>query len=92
MPGPADAGTYELRYWNGDNKTVMATRPIEITEAIVGMEAPDQIGQGYRLKVVWQGPGARYDEIQLWDPNAKGGEGKRLFNKRLRNDDRVLSA
>jgi Ca-activated chloride channel family protein len=37
--------------------------------------------------VTWQGPGARYDEIQIWDPNAKGGEGKKLTGRRLRNDD-----
>ena len=87
LPGPAKPGQYELRYWHGDSRTVMATRPLEMVEIAVSLDAPETLEAARRIKVVWEGPGARYDEVQLWDPNAKGGEGKRLFNKRVRNDD-----
>ena len=87
LPGPSKAGTYELRYYNGDSRLVMATRNIEITEAVVELKARDSIGQGFVIKVDWVGPGARYDEIQVWDPNARGGEGKKLFTQRVRNGD-----
>lgn len=87
LPGPAKAGTYELRYWNGDNKTFLASVPIEVTEAVVSLNAPDEIGQGRHLTVTWQGPGARYDTVQIFDPEARAGEGKVLHDKRLLNDD-----
>lgn len=87
LPGPARAGHYELRYWNGDNKTFLASAPIEVTEAEVGLEAPAEIGQGRPLMVTWTGPGARYDAVQIFDPEARAGEGKVLHDKRLRNDD-----
>lgn len=86
LPGPAKAGTYSLRYWNGDNKTVLATRDIEITAPVVSLEAPDQIGQAETITVTWQGPGARYDAVRLFNPTA-GSKGKKVREKRLRNDD-----
>ena len=87
LPAPAEPGTYELRYWSGDNNVVMATRPLEVAEVAVSLEFPDPVEAGSSIRIVWQGPGARYDEVQLWDPQATGGEGKRLFSKRIRNDD-----
>jgi len=87
LPGPAEPGTYELRYWNGDNRTVMATATIEITEIAVSLSAPDSVEAGRTFDVTWDGPGARYDEVQLWDPAARGGEGQKLHSRRLRNAD-----
>ena len=87
LPGPTKAGIYELRYWNGDNKTILATRDLEITEAVVTLDAPGQIGQAGTIAVTWQGPGARYDAVRLFDPSARGGEGRKVREKRLRNDD-----
>jgi len=87
LPGPAKAGSYELRYWNGDNKTFLASVPLEVTEAVVSLDAPGEIGQGRYLTVSWQGPGARYDAVQIFDPEARGGQGQVLHDKRLLNDD-----
>ncbi|MBL4646488.1 MAG: hypothetical protein JKY99_08540, partial [Rhizobiales bacterium] len=87
MAGPANPGIYELRYWNGDNKIVLATRKIEFTASVISLDAPDTIGQGRTVTINWQGPGAYYDTIHIWDPNARGGEGKKLKEKRLRYDD-----
>ncbi len=87
LPGPAKAGTYSLRYWNGDNKTVLTTRDIKITAPVVSLEAPAQIGQAETITVTWQGPGANYDAVRLFDPSARGGSGQKVREKRLRNDD-----
>ncbi|MEM9139984.1 MAG: VWA domain-containing protein [Pseudomonadota bacterium] len=87
LPAPAKPGQYELQYWNGDNRKVLASRPIEVIEAQVSLEAPDQIEAAKTIRIAWEGPGARYDDVQLFDPNAKGGQGQVIASKRLRNDD-----
>ncbi len=87
LPGPVKAGPYELHYYNGDNKAVLATVPVEVTAAVVALEAPDEIGQGRHVTVVWTGPGARYDSVQFFDPRARAGDGRVVHQKRLRNDD-----
>ena len=87
LPAPAEGGTYELRYWNGDNRRVLATAAVEVGDVAVSLDAPEEIEAGATLRVKWEGPGARYDEVQLWDPNARGGDGERLFNKRVRSED-----
>jgi len=87
LPGPAEPGSYELRYWNGENKAVLATSPIEVIEGEVSLSAPDTVEAGRVIKVEWMGPGARYDAVELYDPQARQGEGAKVRDKRLRNDD-----
>ena len=84
---PADPGTYEMRYYSGDGRKTMAAAPIVVRPVALGLDAPDQIGQGGSFTVTWQGPGARYDEVQLWDPEAKAGKGARFSNQRVRSGD-----
>lgn len=86
LPAPGEAGNYLLRYWNGDNKSVLYTKKLEVIEAHVTLEAPEEIESGRTLRVVWQGPGGRYDAVQIYDPQANDGEGKVIRAKRLRND------
>ena len=38
-------------------------------------------GRARAMTVEWIGPGARHDDIELWDPQARGGEGKKLFEQ-----------
>ena len=87
LTAPADPGEYLLRYWNGENRKVLATRPIEVIGATVWLKAPESIDVGKKIKVEWQGPGGKYDTIVLFDPEANSGEGSEVRNKRLRNDD-----
>jgi len=87
LPGPAKAGPYQLRYFNGDNKTILASFPIEVLEADVSLEAPAEVGQARMLTVGWSGPGARYDSVQIFDPAGNAGQGRVVHEKRLRNDD-----
>ena len=61
---PAAVGSYELRYKLGD-RVVLATRPIEIVEAMVSLDAPDVVEVGADVSILWQGPDAPQDNIQI---------------------------
>jgi len=65
---PAEAGSYELRYKLGDS-VVLATRPIEIVEAMVSLDAPDVVEVGADVTIRWQGPDAPQDNIQIGTPD-----------------------
>ena len=84
---PTETGTFELRYFNGDSRAVLATRPIAVVAVEVTLDAPDSATIGATIKVKWQGPGARRDQIELFDPEAQGGRGKVLFSQRIVNGD-----
>lgn len=84
---PTETGEYQLRYFNGDSRAVLATRPVTVVGVDVSLEAPDTTKIGFTVKVKWRGPGARRDQIELFDPEAQGGRGKVLFSKRIVNGD-----
>ncbi len=84
---PAKAGRYELRYWYGHDNLVLATRDIDVTEAFVALDAPSTVTAASTFDVSWVGPGAVYDEIQIWDPRARGGEGQQVEARRVRHGD-----
>ena len=84
---PVRPGRYTLRYWNGENRKVLATRPIVIEDATVSLAAPESIKMLQTITIGWIGPGARRDQIDLFDPRAKAGKGRSLRSKRLVNGD-----
>ena len=61
---PGTAGAYELRYVSAD-QTIVARRPITVTEAPVSLSAPEQAIVGQLVPVHWVGPEADYDNVQL---------------------------
>ena len=87
LTAPAKPGPYELQYWNGDNKAVLVSRPIEVEAGTVELQAPETIEVARTITVKWKGPGGRYDAVRLWDPAGNAGEGRVVRDKRLRNDD-----
>ncbi len=87
LVAPVTAGRYTLQYYNGDNRTVLAETQIEVVALEVGLDAPDTALMAHTFKVVWQGPGAIRDSIQLHDPAAKGGKGDILYAIRILNGD-----
>ena len=87
LVAPVKPGDYQIRYWNGDNKTVMATSPIVVTEIIASLTFDSPVSAGSTLTITWDGPGAKYDEVYIWDPRARAGDGKKFTGKRVRNDD-----
>lgn len=83
LTAPAKPGQYRLQYYNGDNRVVLATRPLIVEAMAVSLDAPDQVTIGHTVEVAWTGPGARRDRIEIYDPTAQAGRGKVLSNKRL---------
>lgn len=80
---PAVPGEYELRYYNGDNRKVLATRPLSVLASEVALAAPDSVPAASTFTVTWAGPGARYDDVELFDPAARGGQGQRIDSQRV---------
>ena len=83
---PVDPGTYELQYRFGSRGRVLATAPLEVTDALVTLAAPANVEIGRSFKVDWVGPGGRHDRVQIIDPLARNGEGDVVSGKLLRND------
>ena len=44
------------------------------------LEAPDTVPMSSRFLVGWEGPADRFDEVQVFDPNDRGGRGKVIDN------------
>jgi Ca-activated chloride channel family protein len=86
MVAPATAGSYELRYWNGENRRVLATRPLEVVDAEVSLDAADTVSAGSTFSVDWVGPAGSRDDIHIFDPSARGGEGAVARSQRLNQD------
>ena len=84
---PAEPGFYRLQYHNGDSGEVLASREIEVLEAPVSLQAPDEVAIGSSFTVEWEGPGAVRDAVEIYDPEAKGGRGERLASARIVNGD-----
>jgi Ca-activated chloride channel family protein len=87
LTAPAEPGFYRLQYHNGDSGEVLAAREIEVLEAPVSLEAPDEVGIASSFAVKWEGPGAVRDAVEIYDPEAKGGRGERLATARIVNGD-----
>ena len=84
---PTEPGFYQLRYWNGDDRKVLATREIEVLAAEVGLSAPEAVDMGRTFDVAWTGPGAVRDSVELFDPAGNNGNGKVVASQRIRNGD-----
>ncbi|MFM2390785.1 MAG: hypothetical protein RLZZ437_2340 [Pseudomonadota bacterium] len=63
---PFDLGTYQLVYLFGATE-IIASQPLQITEAVVSLTAPDTAPAGSTINVDWTGPGTAYDYIHLMD-------------------------
>jgi Ca-activated chloride channel family protein len=85
LTAPAVPGDYELRYYNGHNSAVLATVVLKVLDAEVALQAPEQVDMASRFTVTWTGPGAQYDEVQVWDPSARAGRGKAIDNQRVQS-------
>ena len=86
LTAPGAPGDYTLRYWNGDNSSLLHEQPLKVTAVEVALDPPASAPAGQYVTITWTGPGARYDEIQVWDPAARAGRGQSLANKRVQSD------
>ncbi|KAA9008981.1 VWA domain-containing protein [Histidinibacterium aquaticum] len=65
---PVEPGTYELRYIVNQDRTVLASRPIEVTELSISVEAPPEATVGATIPVGWTGPAYQNDFIAVAVP------------------------
>ena len=70
---PTEAGTYEIRYIANQDRTVLATRPIEVSEVGASIMAPDTAVAGSTIEVAWQGPDYDNDFISIARPDDERG-------------------
>ena len=69
---PPEPGDYELRYILSQDRTVMATRPITVTEVAVTLDAPAEAERGADISVDWQGPDRDGDYLAVSVPGESG--------------------
>ena len=71
---PNKPGDYEIRYILSQGTVPLASTPISISEAQVGVSAPDTAEMGSTIKVEWEGPDAANDYVAIYpagDEDAK---------------------
>src|SRR5690606_18989142 len=68
---PPEPGVYALHYRYRD-QSVIAMRSIEAQPAQVTLDAPDEAPAGSRVTVVWAGPDAAQDNIQIAEVGSGG--------------------
>lgn len=61
---PGVPGDYEVRYQFQDRETILAV-PIKVVDAPLSLTAPDSVPGGTVLKIMWEGPNASGDNIQV---------------------------
>ncbi len=69
---PPEPGTYELRYFMRQDRTVLATRMIEVTALDASLEAAETAEVGADIPVTWTGPDYEGDYIAVSRPDDKG--------------------
>ena len=62
---PTEPGTYEIRYIMNQDRTILATRTIEISAVAASLTAPDTASVGETIEVAWDGPDYQNDFISV---------------------------
>ncbi|MFV2052550.1 VWA domain-containing protein [Aliiroseovarius sp. YM-037] len=62
---PPTPGSYELRYILADGRSVLATKPIEITPVEASLDAPEAATAGETVDIGWTGPDYDRDYISV---------------------------
>ncbi|MEM9050013.1 MAG: VWA domain-containing protein [Pseudomonadota bacterium] len=69
---PSEPGRYEVRYVLNQGRTVLASRPIEVTEIAATLSAPASAPAGATVTVTWEGPDYQNDYIAVARPDDPG--------------------
>jgi Ca-activated chloride channel family protein len=68
---PLAAGDYEVRYWSGEWRAVLARRALSVRAPSVTLNLPGfSVSAGGRFAVGWTGPAGRYDDIRIARPGS----------------------
>lgn len=65
---PGEPGPYELRYQLAEDRAVIYTQPIEITDALITLTHPAEAQIGTVIEVDWKGPANPGDFISVHKP------------------------
>jgi len=71
---PTEPGDYELRYVVRQDRSVLATRTITVTDIGASLTAPDTAEAGSTVQVGWDGPNYDNDYITVSKPGDDGYE------------------
>jgi Ca-activated chloride channel homolog len=73
LTASVDPGSYEIRYVTGQSNTVLARRPLLVTEVTARVEAPTELVAGASFSVTWTGPNNGGDYITIVPAGADEG-------------------
>ena len=65
LTAPAEPGLYEVRYVLREGMKTLASAPVEVVEAEVGISAPEQVTTGATFKVSWSDTVATNDYFTI---------------------------
>ncbi|MBO9464900.1 VWA domain-containing protein [Tropicibacter sp. R15_0] len=65
---PGEPGPYELRYQLAEDRAVIYTQPIEVTDALITLTHPAEAQIGTVIEVDWKGPANPGDFISVHKP------------------------
>ncbi len=71
---PTDPGEYVISYFLGQDRSVLASVPITITEVGASLSLPDTAVAGSTVPVTWQGPDYRNDYIGIGEVGARSND------------------
>lgn len=83
LTAPAKPGLYEVRYVLDKGKETLASAPVEIVAAEVGISAPEKVRAGTKFKVTWTNVVNPYDDYTIVPAGAEEG----TFGEYHRIDD-----
>jgi Ca-activated chloride channel family protein len=93
LVAPARPGLYEVRYVRNQGRSTLASAPVEVVEAEMGIAAPKQVTTGSRFKVTWSASIHPQDYVTIVPAGAdEGSEGKYFRVKDNKEDSLVAPA
>ena len=72
VTAPDEPGDYELRYVQGQSRTILATQPLRVLAAPAKLTAASEVGSGSIFEVQWSGPDNQSDSITVAKPSTPG--------------------
>lgn len=87
---PTETGDYELRYIMSQNSTILATRPLTVTDVTATLIAPDSATVGESVIVEWAGPDYKNDYIDVAIPTPAATKQTREINYSYTRDGSPL--
>lgn len=74
ITAPDGVGDYEVRYVIGENRKVVASRPITLTPVSAKLNGPAEIAAGAEFSVEWTGPSNKADYITVVQQGSADGK------------------